>query len=82
MYGETKDAVKSAFFRFMDKADEHGCNVNWWELSEPAFWRGTVPGHIRDAQGWLDPTPPGPCTFGLAWHSIRTYVAWHVALLA
>ena len=60
VYGPTKEVVKEAFWKIVDKSDENDGGVNWVELSEPAFWRGTMPGHIRDAQGWLDPTPPGP----------------------
>ena len=97
MYGGTKEAVKSAFFRIVDLADRNACGVNWWALSEPAFWRGSVPGHIRDAEGWLDPEIPGPryiCTYvpcscdwldlalvGVAWHSIRSLTCLGVAWL-
>ena len=71
VYGPTKDAVKEAFWRIVDKAEEHQCGVDWLELSEPAFFRGSVGGNIRDAQGWHDP----PAYGGL---SLRTYVRTHL----
>ena len=37
-------------------------DFDWFEASEPFFWRGSVPGSIRNAFGWLadDLEPPGP----------------------
>ena len=45
----------------VDEANNNNVDINWLEASEPAFHEGTVPGHIRDAAGWVDqPLPPMP----------------------
>ena len=53
--------MKAAFFEVVDEANDNNVDINWLEASEPAFHEGTVPGHIRDAAGWVDqPLPPMP----------------------
>ena len=53
--------MKAAFFEVVDEANNNNVDINWLEASEPAFHEGTVPGHIRDAAGWVDqPLLPMP----------------------
>ena len=50
--------MKVAFWAVVDEANNNNVDINWLEASEPAFHQGTVPGHIRDAAGWVDQLPP------------------------
>ena len=59
IYGPTKDLVKEAFWRVVDVSDDNQTGLDWLQVAEPSFWRGTMPGHIRDAEGWVDPPAPG-----------------------
>ena len=57
IHGPTRQLVKEAFFKVVDKSDENQTGVDWLELAEPFFWRGEVPGTFRNAEGWLPGSP-------------------------
>ena len=58
--------IRLSFSRVGKPIHKHFRNevaFDWFLASEPFFWRGMVPGHIRDATGWdFDdvPVPPPP----------------------